>query len=124
MCESKLRGGMGFREIPAFNLAMLAKQGWRLLHHTDSLLYKVYKAWYFPYCNVLKAKKGTNLSYAWRSIWQSLEVIRRGVRWRVGNGKSIHIWEDWWLPTPSTHKVISTPAKINDIPMVSSLIDE
>jgi hypothetical protein len=51
-------------------------------------------------------------------------VVQRGVRWRVGNGKSIHIWEDQWLPTPSTHKVISTPTEINDIPMVSSLIDE
>ena len=42
----------------------------------------------------------------------------------MGNGKRIHIWEDKWLPTPTTHKVISTPRYFGDFPMVSSLIDE
>lgn len=38
MCKSKLRGGMGFRNLQAFNLAMLAKQGWRLVMNLDSLV--------------------------------------------------------------------------------------
>ena len=41
----------------------------------------------------------------------------------MGNGRRIHIWEDRWLPTPSTHKVISPQANYEDFPMVSSLID-
>ncbi|KAK9988307.1 hypothetical protein SO802_028546 [Lithocarpus litseifolius] len=114
---------MGFRNLQAFNLALLAKQGWRILSNPNSLLAKVYKAKYFPYDDILNAKLGSNPSYAWRSIYNSLEVIRKGTRWRVGNGKRIHIWEDKWLPTPSTHKVISTPRDFDDFPMVSSLID-
>jgi len=46
-----------------------------------------------------------------------------GTHWRVGNRKLIHIWDDKWLPTPSTFKVISPPNDIPQFPMVSSLID-
>ena len=54
----------------------------------------------------MNASLGSSPSYTWRSIFQSLEVIKSGTRWRVGNGRLIHIWEDKWLPTPSTFKVI------------------
>ena len=36
----------------------------------------------------------------------------------------IHIWDDKWLPTLSTYKVISHHQNFNDYPMVSSLIDD
>ena len=124
MCKSKFDGGMGFRNLQAFNLAMLTKQAWRILKNPNSLIARIYKAKYFPFSDILSAKLGYNPSYAWRSIFNSLEVIRRGIRWRVGNGKLIHIWEDKWLPNPTTYKVCSPPQDIGDFPMVSSLIDE
>ena len=85
---------------------------------------RIYKAKYYPYGDVLGVKLGSNPLYAWRSIFSSLEVIRRGSRWRVRNGKLIHIWEDKWLPTPTTYRVCSPPRLFDDFPMVSSLIDE
>ena len=123
MCKPKSLGGMGFRNLQAFNLALLAKQAWQIITNPSSLAARLLKAKYFPFGDILNASLGSNPSYTWRSIYQSLEVIRSGTRWRVGNGRLIHIWEDKWLPTPSTYKVITPPKKFEDFPLVSSLID-
>ena len=115
MCSPKSEGGMGFRNLQAFNLAMLAKQAWRILSNPSSLIARVLKARYFPSGDILSATLGSNPSYSWRSIFHSLDVIRKGTRWRVGNGKQIHIWDDKWLPTPTTYKVI-TPKQPSNLP--------
>ena len=94
MCLAKKDGGLGFRDLKCFNLALLAKQCWRLLHNQDSLLYKIYKAKYFPNISFLEATVPSHSSYAWRSITHGRELIKQRSRWRVGNGLLIKIWAD------------------------------
>ena len=48
---------MGFRNIQPFNLAMLAKQGWRILSNPNPLMAWVFKTKYFPYDDFLNSKK-------------------------------------------------------------------
>ena len=89
MTKSKMVGGMGFRDLAMFNDSLLAKQAWRLLHNKTSLFYKVFNARFFPNMEALDTRMG---SYAWKSILIGRDVIQRGSRWRVGNGKKINIW--------------------------------
>lgn len=35
MCKSKFNGGLNFKDLKAFNLAFLAKQGWRVIQNQD-----------------------------------------------------------------------------------------
>ena len=88
LCKPKLDSGLGFKDLCKFNEAMLAKHVWRLIHNTDSLFYKVFKAKYFPNCSVFEAKLASG-SFAWKSILHSKNLIERNGHWRMGDGKKI-----------------------------------
>jgi hypothetical protein len=90
-------GGVGFRHFYGFNLAMLGKQGWNLLVNHDTILSKVFKAKYYPKEGFLDGKLGHNPSYVWRSIQASQVVVKRGLRWRIGDGSEINVWHHPWL---------------------------
>jgi hypothetical protein len=64
----KTHGGMGFKDLTAFNLAMLGKQGWKFQTDTNSLVARIFKARYFPNGTYLTASLGHNPSYVWHSI--------------------------------------------------------
>ena len=98
LCVSKMDGGLGFRDFESFNLALLAKQWWRLVHNEDSLGYRVFKAKYFPFHNPSEAVISPKASIIWRSLMKGREVVNSGAVWRVGNGKSINVWNDKWIP--------------------------
>ena len=106
---------MGFRDIAMFNDSLLAKQAWRLLKNPESLFYKVFKAHFFPNCTIMEAKHNGGGSHAWNSILHGRDVLLRGCRWRIGNGKSVRIWQHHWLPRKHPPLVLS--------PMVDSLAD-
>jgi hypothetical protein len=103
----KGKGGMSFRYNEYFNQAMLAKQGWRLLKFPNSLMAQVVKAKYYPRGNFLEANMGSCPSYAWRSIWKARKLLKEGLIWRVGDGLSINIWRDRWIPSPITNAIHS-----------------
>lgn len=98
MCIVKEDGGMGFRDLRKFNIAMLAKQGWRLLNNENSLVTSLMKARYYPRSDFLNAELGANPSYMWRSILAAQDILKQGCRRRIGDGQSTRIWEVPWLP--------------------------
>ncbi|KAA3454784.1 reverse transcriptase [Gossypium australe] len=98
LCISKERGGMGFRRLDHFNIALLAKQGWRIINYPNSLLSQVLKAKYFPNSDFTNARMGNSPSLTWRSVWAAKGLLENGLCWRVGKGDQISIWEDRWIP--------------------------
>ncbi|XP_050207383.1 uncharacterized protein LOC126656807 [Mercurialis annua] len=105
MCQAKGVGGIGFRDLEAFNLALLAKQGWKLLTQPDSLISKVFKGKYYPTGSFIQAGNHWNGSWAWKSFLKGREVLVKGIRWQVGNGNEIDVRHDPWLPTHFPFKV-------------------
>nr|XP_051221482.1 uncharacterized protein LOC127339703 [Lolium perenne] len=107
LCYPKKEGGMGFRDFHSFNLAMLSKQVWRLIVNPESLCARVLRAKYYPNGDILSAGPKAGSSYTWQSIVASIATFKRGYLWRVGNGESIKIWSDPWIPSSPDRKVIS-----------------
>lgn len=92
MCAPKKDGGLGFRDLKSFNLALLSKKGWRLQTNTHSLVYHALKAYYFPNCDFLHVELGHHPSFIWHSIMATQHIVGVGHRWQVGDGASIRVW--------------------------------
>ncbi|KAK2434249.1 hypothetical protein QL285_019418 [Trifolium repens] len=104
----KEHGGMGFRHLYGFNLAMLGKQGWRLTTNHDTIVARIFKSRYYPRGSFLEANLGHNPNFIWRSIHTSQVIVKGGLRWRIGDGTNIRVWQDAWL-RDEDNSFITTP---------------
>jgi hypothetical protein len=63
-----------------------------------------------------------NPSPTWTAIAYGLELLKEGLIWRIGDGRSERIWHDNWLPHGEELKVIGDKGRSRLI-RVLSLID-
>ncbi|KAK9214864.1 hypothetical protein WN944_006864 [Citrus x changshan-huyou] len=122
LSQAKIRGGLGFKDLSCFNQALVAKQGWRLIQASDSLVARVLKVRYFRHLSFLEASLGSKPSYIWRIILWGREVLIKGCRWRIGDGKQINIFNNSWIPRPTIFKS-TTPPNLASGTCVAELID-
>ena len=94
LTKPKQRGGLGFRDFKVFNQALLARQAWRLIDNPGSLCARVLKAKNYPNGSLVDTCFSGCASPGWRSIEYGLELLKKGIIWRVGNGRSIRIWRN------------------------------
>ena len=64
---TKQGGGMGFKDLHLFNLAMLGKQGWRLLTRPESLCARTLCGKYFHNSSFMTARKKRGSSHTWQA---------------------------------------------------------
>jgi hypothetical protein len=99
LTRPKGEGGMGFRDLPLFNQAMLGKHGWRLIMRPESLCTRVLKGKYFPNCTFLEATRKKKGSATWRATLFGRQALVKGLIKRIGPGVSTNIWSDNWINT-------------------------
>jgi hypothetical protein len=64
------------------------------------------KAKYHPKTSFLDANNTNKTgSYTWYSIQKARWILKKGGLWNVGNGESINIWTDCWLPRQQGYKI-------------------
>ena len=115
-------GGMGFRNLEIFNLALLARQVWRIQNDTESLSARILKSIYHPDCSLLDAELGTHPSQIWRAILDGRDIMSQGIIRRIGHGESTNIWTDNWIPRQSYKRPIASLVPLPPL-HVSELIE-
>ena len=94
-----------------------------MINNLGSLCFRVFKARFFPNCSILEVKDSIVGSYAWKSILSARDVIRKGMVWRIGDGQSMRVKEEKWLPKRDSSSIISPFPTILPETRVSSLIE-
>jgi len=119
MTKPKNMGGLGFRDIELFNLALLARQAWRILQEPQALSSRVLKAVYFPETDFLEAELGPSPSRIWRAVIDGKDVLKQGLIRRIGTGEETDVWQMNWLPRDGMMRPVSClsntpPVKVHE----------
>ena len=109
LTQSKADGGLGFRDIEAFNDALLPKQGWCLLKKPDCLLAKVLMGKYCAIEPFLSVSASNSCSHGWRSILCGRDLLLQNTRKAIGNGEDTMMWDEPWLSTEEPRRPIGPP---------------
>lgn len=100
MSVAKIKGGMSFRNLYGFNIALFGKHE-NFMLKTNTLVSRVFKAKYFPDSRVLNAVKGHNSSFIWTCIFIVKKELTDGFRWILRSSFG-------WLQMASDVEVAST----------------
>jgi hypothetical protein len=104
ICTPKDEGGLGFKKMHDFNLALIAKLGWKLLSNTDCLWVKQLQRKYIKYGDFLFSSAPTTASWLWKWIQKIKPIISAGACLQVSQLSSSPIWTSNWVPTIPSFK--------------------
>jgi ribonuclease HI len=125
ICLPKEEGGLGFRRMHEFNLALIAKLGWKLISNLDCLWVKQLQNKYIKYGDFISSPVSSSASWLWKGIQKIKPIISAGACLRVSKTSSAPIWSSNWVPTiPSFRPRPKFPFNINHPALqVRDLID-
>ena len=83
---------------------------------------KIFKAKYFPNDSFLSANLGASPSFIWRSILSAQQILRQGLGRRVGDGSTVKILNEPWLPDPENPYIMTGNAAIENHPVSALMI--
>ncbi|KAA3461182.1 ABC transporter C family member 10 [Gossypium australe] len=114
LCISKEKGGLGFRSLDQFNIALLANEGWRLINYPISLLAQ---------------QNTTQIQISSMHSWGIYLLLPEEVFGQqkdyckmVYAGDRVSIWNDCWIPSVDING-ISNRVNNSEIELVSRLIE-
>ena len=122
LCCPKKFGGLGFKKTKEMNLALIAKFAWFVASDRQSLCMDVLRSKYKVNSGWLTADLVAAASPTWRAIEEAKKLVAKGGCFLIGDGKSIQVWSDPWvpeivnfIPQPRLEEYRKLPIKVNDL---------
>ena len=119
LCCPRSVGGLGFKKAKNINSAMLAKLAWMIATKRDSLYMRIVRAKNKAKEDWLRADASKYASPTWKAIEKARSVVKKGACFLIGDGKSVDIWLDSWvpwvqnfIPSPKVESLVQSPMKV------------
>ena len=85
---------------------------------------KFWKTKYFPHTNLFERVVSPRGSHIWKAIHLGMQWLKKGMRWIIGDGQTIRVWEDHWIPSDSLRsRIVDLLMPHEEKRLVSSLRD-
>ena len=80
------------------NNALLAKLAWMIASKKDNLFMSIVRAKYKVKHDWLRKHPPKSTSLVWKAIEEVKKIIIKGACYLMGDGASINVWLDPWVP--------------------------
>ena len=103
VCLPKDKGGLGIKDINTFNLALLGKWMWNLMHQQGALWVAVLEAKYEGWRGLTEEGSSNLQSMWWRDLKRAIhqshhgKILQHEINWKVEAGDKVKFWEDRWI---------------------------
>ncbi|CAH1434531.1 unnamed protein product [Lactuca virosa] len=107
VCKPVDNGGLGLRNLRAWNKAILSRRIWMIVSNSESLWVK------WININILKGRsfwdveKNNDMSWSWRNLIRLRSKFRNHFVHKIGNGASTFMWYDDWHQLGAFSHVLS-----------------
>ena len=98
LCQPRCKGGLGFLKAKEVNNALLAKLAWMIASKKDNLFMSIVTVKYKVRHDWLRKDPPKSTSPVWKAIEAVKKIIIKGACYLIGDGASIHVWLDPWVP--------------------------
>nr|GEY87325.1 RNA-directed DNA polymerase, eukaryota, reverse transcriptase zinc-binding domain protein [Tanacetum cinerariifolium] len=97
VCKPKKKfGGLGLKNLKDWNEALLAKHIWNIASKKDTLWVKWVHMMRLKDASIWNVEYNANNSWNWQCLLEVKDKIANRLKYEIGDGNSIHTWQDNW----------------------------
>nr|GEX97220.1 RNA-directed DNA polymerase, eukaryota, reverse transcriptase zinc-binding domain protein [Tanacetum cinerariifolium] len=96
VCKPKKFGGLGLKNLKDWNEALLAKHIWNIASKKDTLWVKWVHMMRLKDASIWNVEYNANDSWNWQCLLEVRDKIANRLKYEIGDGNNIHIWQDNW----------------------------